>query len=104
MRFVVKFRIPVEKFNTAVRDGSAGRKIEQILANTKPEAVYFWEEAGRRGGIMAVNLREGVSDPGHRRALVLVLRRGRGVPSLHDVPGARRGRPGCARQEVRRLV
>ena len=56
MRFVVKFRIPVEKFNAAVRDGSAGRKIEQILADTKPEAVYFWEEAGKRGGVMVVNL------------------------------------------------
>jgi hypothetical protein len=56
MRFVVKFSFPVEKFNEAVRDGSAGRRIKEILAEIKPEAVYFWEEDGRRGGLMVVNM------------------------------------------------
>lgn len=63
MRFVVKFRIPVERFNMAVRDGSAGRKIQQILEDTKPEAVYFWEEAGKRGGVMVVNLEKASQIP-----------------------------------------
>lgn len=39
MRFVMKVSIPVEKFNAAVRDGSAGKKLQQILDDTKPEAV-----------------------------------------------------------------
>lgn len=56
MRFVVKVTLPVEKFNAAVRDGTAGKKLQQILDDTKPEAVYFWEEAGKRGGILVVNL------------------------------------------------
>lgn len=56
MRFIVKITIPVEKFNAAVRDGSAGKKIQQILDDTKPEAVYFWEEGGKRGGVMVVHL------------------------------------------------
>jgi hypothetical protein len=56
MRFVMKVSIPVEKFNAAVRDGSAGKKLQQILDDTKPEAVYFWEDDGKRGGILVVNL------------------------------------------------
>jgi hypothetical protein len=56
MRFVVKVTLPVEKFNAAVRDGTAGKKLQQILDDTKPEAVYFWEEAGKRGGMLVVNL------------------------------------------------
>lgn len=56
MRFVVKVTLPVEKFNAAVRDGTAGKKLQQILDDTKPEAVYFWEDAGKRGGILVVNL------------------------------------------------
>jgi len=63
MRFVVKVRIPVEKFNLAVRDGSAGRKIQQILEDVKPEAVYFWEESGQRGGILIVNLEKASQIP-----------------------------------------
>jgi hypothetical protein len=56
MRFLIKISIPVEKFNAAVRDGTAGKKLQQILDDIKPEATYFWEEAGKRGGIMVVNL------------------------------------------------
>ena len=56
MRCLIKFDLPVEKFNAAVRDGSAGKKIKQILDDIKPESVYFWEEDGRRGGIMVVQL------------------------------------------------
>jgi hypothetical protein len=56
MRFVVKFSLPVEKFNAAVRDGSAGKRLQKILDDVKPEATYFWEEEGRRGGVMVVNL------------------------------------------------
>jgi uncharacterized protein DUF3303 len=63
MRFVMKVSIPVEKFNAAVRDGSAGKKLQQILDDTKPEAVYFWEEDGKRGGIMVVNLEKASQIP-----------------------------------------
>ena len=56
MRFVVKITIPVETFNAAVRDGSAGRKLQQILDDTKPEAVYFYEDDGKRGDLMVVTL------------------------------------------------
>jgi hypothetical protein len=51
-------RIPHEEFNTAVRDGSAEKKMKQILEQTKPEAVYFTEYDGRRGAIMIINIKD----------------------------------------------
>jgi len=59
MRMLLHAKFPNEPFNTAVRDGSVGKKIQRILEELKPEAVYFTEYQGRRGAIMIVN----VDDP-----------------------------------------
>ncbi len=56
MRFVMHVSLPVEKFNDAVRDGSAGKKLGKILDDLKPEAAYFCAEGGERGGYLIVNL------------------------------------------------
>jgi hypothetical protein len=56
MRMLVHVKFPHEPFNAAVRNGSAGKTIERILADTKPEAVYFTEYDGRRGAIMIVDI------------------------------------------------
>jgi hypothetical protein len=48
--------MPHEPFNTAVRDGSVGEKLELILEETGPEAVYFTERNGHRGAILIFNL------------------------------------------------
>jgi hypothetical protein len=59
MRMLLHVRFPHEQFNAAVRDGTAGKKLNRILEETKPEAVYFTEYGGRRGAVMIVN----VADP-----------------------------------------
>jgi hypothetical protein len=56
MRMLLHVRIPHEEFNAAVRDGSAERKMKQILEQTKAEAAYFTEYDGRRGAIMIINI------------------------------------------------
>ena len=56
MRMLMHVECPPEPFNTAVRDGSAGPKIQKILEAIKPEAAYFSEHNGRRGGTFVVNL------------------------------------------------
>ncbi len=56
MRFIFKFSLPPEKFNQAVRDGTAGEKIAEILEETKPETAYFFPDNGRRGGLFVVDL------------------------------------------------
>ena len=66
MRMLLDVKIPHDTFNAAVRDGSAGEKLKRILEATKPEAVYFTERDGHRGGILIVNL----DDPSKIPALV----------------------------------
>lgn len=56
MRMLLRVKLCTETFNAAVRDGSVGKKVQRILDDTKPEAVYFTEMDGYRGAIMIVNL------------------------------------------------
>lgn len=39
MRMLLHVKLPHEQFNAAVRDGTAGNKLNRILEETKPEAV-----------------------------------------------------------------
>lgn len=56
MRMLMHVQFPLEPFNTAVRDGSAGPKIQKVLEAIKPEAAYFSEHHGHRGGTLVVNV------------------------------------------------
>ena len=56
MRMIVNFDLPTEPFNSYVRDGTAGERIQKILKDLKPEAMYFTEEHGKRGGIMVIDV------------------------------------------------
>jgi hypothetical protein len=56
VRILLQVKIPHETFNAAVRDGSAGKKLNRILEATKPEAVYFTELDGHRGAILVIRL------------------------------------------------
>jgi len=56
MRMLLHVKFPHEPFNAAVKDGTAGKKTRRILDELKPEAVYFGDFQGHRGGIMIINL------------------------------------------------
>jgi hypothetical protein len=56
MRMIFDVEIPNEPFNSMVRDGSAGEKIQQILGEVQPEAAYFSERDGERGAILIVDV------------------------------------------------
>ena len=58
MRMMVDIELPIEPFNTMVRDGTAGAAIQNILADIKPEAIYFRERQGLRGCTMIVDMTE----------------------------------------------
>jgi hypothetical protein len=49
-------RFPAEPFNTMVRKGEAGKILQAIVADLKPEAVYFTDEQGQRAAILVVDL------------------------------------------------
>ena len=59
MRMLADVNFPLEPFNSLVKDGTVGQKIQQILEDIKPEAVYFSERGGKRGAILIVD----VADP-----------------------------------------
>ncbi len=59
MRMMVQFKLPLEPFNSMVKKGTIGPTIEKVLGDMKPEAVYFSELNGQRGGIAIVD----VADP-----------------------------------------
>ena len=56
MHMLMTVRFPHETFNAAVKNGSAGAKMQAILAALKPEAVYFTEMKGRRAAVLLVEL------------------------------------------------
>jgi hypothetical protein len=58
MRMLMLAKFSHAKFNAAVKDGTAGQKIQRILEETKPEAVYFTEHEGHRAAILIVNLED----------------------------------------------
>ncbi len=58
MRMLLHAKIPHEKFNAAVRDGSIEKKMKQILEEAKAEAVYFTEYDGQRGAILIININD----------------------------------------------
>ena len=73
MRIMLDFRLPLEPFNTLVKNGTAGQVIEKILADIKPEAVYFSERDGKRGGIAIVNLEDPSQVPAFAEPFFLAL-------------------------------
>lgn len=48
MRFLMKVSIPVEAGNALLKAGKIAETIQSILADLKPEAVYFAPEKGQR--------------------------------------------------------
>ena len=63
MRFLMTVKCPVELFNTLVRNGTAGEKINNILETTKPEAVYFTEQNGQRTVFIVADLADASKVP-----------------------------------------
>ena len=58
MRMLLIASIPHEKFNEAVRKGTAGQTMNRILEDAKPEAAYFTEVDGKRTAILVIDVKE----------------------------------------------
>ena len=56
----IKFALPVEASNTAVRTGKLQKVMQQISEDLKPEAAYFFPTPteGQRGGFFIVEMQE----------------------------------------------
>jgi len=56
MRMMMIVQCDTEAFNAAVKDSSAGAKMQRILEAQKPEAAYFTEIDGVRSAVLVVEL------------------------------------------------
>lgn len=63
MRFLLKVNIPVESGNAAAKAGKLGATIESILADLKPEAVYFTDNNGQRAGYIFLDMKDASQIP-----------------------------------------
>ena len=63
MRFMMKVNIPVEPGNKAAKAGKLGTTIQSILAELKPEAVYFSADKGMRTGYIFLELNDASQIP-----------------------------------------
>ena len=63
MRFLVKVNIPVDAGNVAAKAGTLGTTIQSILADLKPEAVYFTDDKGQRTALLFLDMQDASQIP-----------------------------------------
>ena len=63
MRFLLKVNIPVETGNAAAKAGKLGTTIQSILADLKPEAVYFTDDNGQRTAFVFLQMEDASQIP-----------------------------------------
>src|SRR5215211_6342093 len=73
MRFMITCRIPVEKGNELVKQGSLGPTVQSIMEDLKPEAAYFVDVDGARGAHIVVDMQEASQIPSLVEPLMLAL-------------------------------
>ena len=73
MRFILKFSVPTEAGNEAIRDREFPAKLQQWLSDINAEAAYFAPVNGRRGGYIVVNLDDASKMPAFTMPLFLWL-------------------------------
>ncbi|MGD8866931.1 MAG: hypothetical protein PVI01_04865 [Gemmatimonadales bacterium] len=73
MRTMLRWTVPVEKGNQAIKDGSIGKTIEALTEELKPEAAYFLAEDGKRAGMLFFDMADPAQIPQVAEQLFLNL-------------------------------
>jgi hypothetical protein len=64
MRMLLRVSIPVDAGNAAANAGTLGSTVEQILADLKPEAAYFFaDDSGQRSGSIVFDMKDASQIP-----------------------------------------
>ena len=58
MRFMIRFGMPTEKVNAAIKDGTFPQTVQSLLEELQPEAAYFTVVDGARCGIFILNMND----------------------------------------------
>jgi hypothetical protein len=56
MRFMLSVRIPSEKANALIKEGKFPQTVQSIMEELQPEAAYWTDMDGVRGGYLIVNM------------------------------------------------
>jgi hypothetical protein len=73
MRTILKFTVPVEAGNAAIKNGKMAQITQNTLKQLNPEAAYFYANKGRRGGFMVFDLKDPSDIPSIVEPLFLEL-------------------------------
>ncbi|MBK5355544.1 panthothenate synthetase [Pseudomonas sp. TH41] len=71
MKMLLMVECPNEPFNSLVKAGKVGEVIKRILESIKPEAAYFTEQDGMRGGIFLVDVQDSADIPAYAEPFFL---------------------------------
>ena len=73
MRVLLTFSIQPEKGDALIKEGRIGETMESILEELQPEAAYFTDVEGTRGGFLVVNMEDASQVPAMTEPLLLGL-------------------------------
>ena len=73
MRVLLTFSINPEKGDQLIKEGRIGETMEPILQDLQPEAAYFTDVEGTRGGFLVVNMEDASQIPALTEPLLLGL-------------------------------
>jgi predicted component of type VI protein secretion system len=73
MRLMLAFSIHPEKGDALIKEGRIGETMESILQELQPEAAYFTDVEGTRGGYLVVNMEDASQIPAVTEPLLLGL-------------------------------
>ena len=73
MRILLKFSIDPERGDELIKEGRLGEAMAPILEDLQPEAAYFTDVEGSRGGYLVVNMEDASQIPAMTEPLLLEL-------------------------------
>ena len=73
MRFMLTFRIPMDEGNELIKSGNISESMRSVLEDLKPEAAYFGDIEGGRGGYLVINMDDASQIPAMAEPLFLGL-------------------------------
>ena len=73
MRLLLTFSINPEKGDQLIKEGRIGETMGSILEELQPEAAYFTDVEGTRGGFLVINMEDASQMPAVTEPLLLGL-------------------------------
>src|SRR5919202_2423417 len=73
MRIMIAFSIQPDKGDALIKEGRIGETMQSILEDLQPEAAYFTDVDGTRGGYLVVNMEDASQIPAMTEPLLLGL-------------------------------